>query len=84
MFIKDVVVKQVAHHHVANVKNRAVTVVLVANVLDAQKQISDTESEASNSSEQLEHEVNELMHNIFGDSEIDIHCGCHRGQFLIT
>ena len=38
----------------------------------AQEEASDAESEASNSSgEDLEHEVNELMCDIFGDSEIE-------------
>ena len=38
----------------------------------AREEASDAESEASNSSgEDLEHEVNELMCDIFGDSEIE-------------
>ena len=39
-----------------------------------QQQTSDTGSETSVSSgEQLEHEVNELMDEIFGNVEIDVH-----------
>ena len=39
-----------------------------------QQQTSDTGSETSVSSgEQLEHEVNELMDEIFGNDEIDVH-----------
>ena len=39
-----------------------------------QEQTSDTGSETSSSSgEQLEHEVNELMNEIFGNDEIDVH-----------
>ena len=39
-----------------------------------QEQTSDTGSETSISSgEQLEHELNELMDEIFGNDEIDVH-----------
>ena len=48
-----------------------------------QEQTSDTGSETSiTSGEQLEYEVNELMDEIFGNDEIDVHSD--RRQFLIA